>query len=589
MAVTDISPKRVGPEDQLEVLGSGFPESTPVEVIFEGDLHRPGQPKQRGVRVVARGRAKTNRLVVLDFSQGLNRVFTGSAGEGIHTTFRGNLQVRFVSEKTGREVKSGVLSDVVLDVTAPLPSPVLLRQRDVEAARALEFLGITLADPGTRGCCFVAAATGRAALAGVMPDDQLLSLDGVNVAEPTDLIVAGEAPVAKLGLRSHGAGPATVRDIDVQGFQHVAPSELRRALGLVMGTLLWVVIALGPLHSPLNRLASAIAARLAADGTHAPRSRWWSWHRLRRRGSVKVASADKKSVFGLLQVLTSIGLSLLTVALALRLELVKRELDVPLLALTCTVSFVTSAVILGWHNQGTRLKSALHGALAAFLLRVPWLGFLLMIGLEASSFDVSELAAAQHRISSGWLLFHDPGLFGLGLLTLAALIPEIGLSSRVLSGAHAPGPVIELLERVRRGIEVMVFALVAMGGTNIPGLAMVLAPESVLAQLLGAVLLLGKAAALYLILEGLRRVARRPNHRELRSLMATWGLFATFGLMATTELWSRVTMRFALGWLESVTEQLLALTLLLTVGGVVVRALMLLGRPGPRAEPALWM
>jgi len=589
MAITDISPKRVGPADQLEILGSGFPESTAVEVIFEGDLHRPGQPDQQSARIVAHGRAKTSRLVVLDFAEELNRAFTGAAGEGIHTTFRGGVEVRFVSAKTGRQVSSGMLSDVVLDVAAPLPSPVLLRQRDVEATRALEFLGITLADPGTRGCCFVATSTGRAALAGVLPDDQLLSLDGVNVAEPTDLIPAGEAPVAKLGLRSGVDGPVTVRDLDVQGFQHAAPSELRRALGLVMGVLLWVMIALGPLQSPLSRLASAIAARLTVEIGGAPRTRFWRWQRLRRDHTVHASIAPEQGVLGLFRILTLVGLAWLAVALGLGGELVERELDIPLLALISTVAFVTSAAILGCRNEGARLKDSLAGALTALVLRVPWLGLLLMVGLEAGSFAVGELGAAHRRVASGWLLFHDPGLFGLGLLVFASLIPEIARPRRVLGGRASPQPVVELLERVRRGIEVIILALIGLGGSNLPELAFMPAPESLSSQILGGLVLLGKAVALYLILEGLRRVAERPNPDEVRPLMLKWGLLSTSLLMATSELWSRLTARFALGWLESVTEQLLAVTLLGTAGWVVVRVWILRGRPRNRSEPALWM
>lgn len=579
LVVNGLSPARLGPADQLEIAGSGFPPSRAVDVVFRGDLHRPGREVERDVEIVARTQTSTSRSLSVAMTKELQSAFTGPDGEGLHTTFRGEVVVSYSPPKAGMAIR-GTLSDVVLDVSAPLLPPVLQRQRDLQTKEALGFLGITL---GESGCCVVAAAVGRAAAAGIKAGDQLVSMEGVSVQEPGDLIPQGRTRSAQLTLRENADGPVVRRDVDVQGFRHAAPSELRMAVLLVLGMATAVWLMYGPGNTLLSWVVRLLAERKPAWSGRLPSAAWLRHKGRSTLGRITTNEVPEHAMARLFGVLCFVGMAVLTTLLSLRVELVARELDVPLLSLfTATLSILCASIHVTSHG-GWRSLGVVKGLLSTVIFQLPLLCLVVMVGLTVGTLSAGELMGAQTPWPHGWLAFHDPGLMLLGLLAFVSLIPTVtgvGPVTRQSAG-KVGGSTLLLLQSVEDWVKVLIIVVATLGGSRLPFVSASDQFGTLGWQLVGAGLLQLKCLLAMGLLSAMRSLLGGVTIEEAYPLMLRHGMVTLVLAVAGNELWSFATARWSLGWLETVVRTVLLGSLVLAVGWVLARGV---SRP-PSTEP----
>src|SRR3712207_1331367 len=97
--VIDIAPREVDVGDRIEVLGANLPagEAKEAQVVFHGELRRPGQAPLEGQEIVVEKAKVSPDKISMIFTEGLQTRFCGRGSEAAHTTFRGDVIVKLAS------------------------------------------------------------------------------------------------------------------------------------------------------------------------------------------------------------------------------------------------------------------------------------------------------------------------------------------------------------------------------------------------------------------------------------------------------------------------------------------------------------
>ncbi len=579
LSLTGLSPRDLGVGDELEIQGSGLPEGKSARVAFRGDLYRPASPVERDVEIVARTTTSSPRSLSVSMTEALRTAFTGSSDAAKHTTFRGDIEVSFTPKKTGAAPVVGVLSDVVLDVAPPLVSETLQRQRDEDAAAALGFLGLTLRGAEMGECCVVASAEGRAHATGLGAGDRLVDLDGVTIQDKEDLVPSGRSRVARLTYRRSGTGPLITRELDVQGYRSAAPSELGPAMGFVGFFGLWLLLAHTRLGRPLEWTRRWLAVRLReTHSTTFPAMRL-NWRRRSWLQSRLVGLPDEAG-WGLLVVMTLIAITALGTLIGLRVDLVSSELDLALWVLAQTVAVGWAALLTRIALSSRSTWAAAKAAGSALLYQVPLLALTVTVVVATRSLRFVDLVGAQGTSPLGVNFFKSPPLLLLTFLALLALVPELSPSEP--SGAK-PVRWLELTRGISRLLSgtvhlwsaALLISLLSFGGYRVPFVSDTLQSSSYVWQLVGVVAWFAKAGCLVASVAALRHIAGELSMQQALPSLMRYGMGLVVMGAATAPLWSLLTRRYALVWLEDVSAWVLLASTLVAAGWVVSGAVRL--------------
>src|SRR5262245_28335448 len=235
--VLDFAPREAEVGDRLEVIGSGFPEGKTARGVFKGTLHRPGKEPVKGVEIDVEAPNSSSDKIEMMFTEGLQTSFCGSGDAAIHTTFIGNVIVSFPASTPGALPITGSVRGVQIDFRAPTARRAVIEAREKEGERALDFMGLTVAnDSPAAGGLRVSGvrAASPADLAGVLPADLITNFESVRVLSKGDIAPSDGARFAVLSFRRGEAGSAEeTRQINIEGFHASAPSDLLGA-GLVL-------------------------------------------------------------------------------------------------------------------------------------------------------------------------------------------------------------------------------------------------------------------------------------------------------------------------------------------------------------------
>jgi hypothetical protein len=585
--------------DELELVGSGFPEGKSARVAFRGDLYRAGSKVEQDVEIVARTTSTSPRSLSLVMTEVLRKAFTGPEEDAKHTTFRGDIEVSFAPKKAGSAPVVGVLSDVVLDVEAPLVSPTLQKQRDQTASEALAFLGIELRELECGSGCVVAGTVGRAAAAGLRTGDVLVDLDGVTVKSSWDLVPSSTRRTSRLSFRHGGAGPVVVRELDVQGYRSAAPSELGPAVGIIGFAVAVLLLFATRLGRPLEWLERWLAYRWQKRALEQnPRAT----EKRRFRFKSEWLGLPEEPAYQLLSVVLLVALFALGTAVALHDEIVSKELDLLLWCLTQTVSVVWATLLVSVAVRLGRVRSAFRAAVSALLHQLPLLALVVLCVLETRSLRLADLVDAQERFLVGWNVFHSPSHLILTFLALLALVPLVRVDGieTVLASAANPTPPSRIaalssgLGRVLGGTvhlwsSALLLSVVAFGGYLVPGVPVTEAWNRLPILCLGVLVLFSKTFLIVLAVMGLRFVAGDLRINESFDSWVRYALGLVVVALGLAMGWSFVGRRLALGWLEEATAWLLLLTTVVSLSVVFYRAVVLSRTPRRDIAPNPWI
>lgn len=505
--ISSYSPEHLDGGDQLEIVGTGFPEGRNGTVTFAGKVHRPGaEPEVRTV-VASIARSSPNRLVV-SFDETMQQAFAGDSCSS--ATFHGRMVVAFSSREAGAPPVTGTFSEVVLDLASPPIPKEIQQQREAEGDAVLAFLGLTLED--TRRHRELIVATVRpgspAAATGLQPGDVLISSNGVRVHTPSDLLPPSGVRFVDLAFARGKLRHRVERPLQVEGFRPAAPTALGGAamlIGLATGVML---LFMAPASRVLTWAARRVANRLKASvPTRLPSPRTvgsWLGQALR-----SLATEDFLPVGGQLLVLRLLPyLLFLTVSaaftiMAFGLPLIAADLDLALLLVAALTALTTSMLMLaGW--RGTDRWSLLRGswqALALLLFQLPGLTALGGVAVLTGSLRAVDMVEDQGGWPWQWHLFASPALLVAFILLLITTVPDVSRASHELPELEIDGPRAARLDHpatrflaffaewgyvfVLSGLAAIAF----LGGWRLPGLDWAAQQQSLVYQVLGAILL----------------------------------------------------------------------------------------------------
>jgi NADH-quinone oxidoreductase subunit H len=435
--VRSMVPAEVGPGEQLQLGGRGFPEGKTATVVFRGTLHRAGRPPVDDVRVVARSRTSRANLVSVPMTQALHAEFCGNGEDAAHTTFRGTIVVAFSPKDRGAAPVQGSLDNVVVDLTAPpLREQDALRQAE-SAERMARALGIELEPHPAEGKLVLRRATGRAAEAGLLGGDELLELDGLVLRSPADLIPSSDGPYSQLLVRRPGPLEPFSCPLRVEGLTPVLAKNAPAAAVITILACLLLAGCFAPMSRILTWTAQSIRTRSAPDGSGQGSSgRPWMLLREALRASLLEAFCTKQSP--LVRPLPFVLLASLAAAwtlLAFGGSLLGPGWDLLLLLLGPAALAVVNAIVRGGRpEQATgalsgrswSLARGLGAGLRALLQHVPVLVAALCATSVIGSANLNAVVMDQGGWPHHWTVFRGPGALMAFLLLCASLVPELG-------------------------------------------------------------------------------------------------------------------------------------------------------------------
>jgi hypothetical protein len=172
-----VEPAQIEPGGTLRIVGEGFPLGRSPIIDLHGIFYRPGAPP-RDIDARLTGEVQAETLIEAPIDAD---TIESLGGRG---TFEGMLRVAFVAANTRRDVfdEQSIVIDLLPDTSSQLYAE---PDRDLPPASigAADF-GVTLSreESGTRGVRVESVERDSlAARQGVLPDDQLVRLDGLHL------------------------------------------------------------------------------------------------------------------------------------------------------------------------------------------------------------------------------------------------------------------------------------------------------------------------------------------------------------------------------------------------------------------------
>ncbi len=557
LSVVDFSPRRADVGDQLEVVGTGFPEGKLGTITFRGDLHQPGTDPTRGVSITAPLARTSQNRVSLVLSERLQARFCGAGRDAQHTTFRGDVVIAFAPLKAGAPPVTGTLRDVALDLAPPpLPADVLA-ERAAEAEQFLKFAGIRVEPrrPEQLLELTVVLPHSRAAKAGLQPKDVIRQVDDVDVHAVEDLVPSGRHRFATLQVARGDLKHTAVHRMDVQGFRSAPPSELALA-SLIIGVAAAIVLLfMAPAAGLMTWAERLVARRLRASSSGGTLSRrgFWAWlqHGLVSMFSEDLLPAGRGLLLRVVPYLLFLCTSAAFTWLALGLPLISLDLDLGILLAASTTAMVTIGLMLGgWRDAGGwSLVAGIRSALQILTFQVPALTGVVCIVIMSGSARLPDIVSSQGALPWQWHLFRNPTLLVTFLLFLATALPETSRAGTDLPEAESSSgnagslrhPASRCLMFFAEWGHVFVLSSFAaalfLGGWRLPGVDPSTQLSALRLQVLGAVLFQAKCWLVVFTVLWVRWVLPRVRVDQVMSVC--WRFFIPLALatLVLTVLW----------------------------------------------------
>lgn len=404
MAVSGLGPTSVTENDFITLSGEGFVVGPEANIRFVGRAYRPGQ-EAAPIDVKISGSAVDGENLEVVVSAALVRQMCGPSDDVnvTHATFRGDVEASFAPRTKGAPPIVGRLRGIELDVfrngpTQTGPSPIRGASKNADPSALVETLGFALAENASNTLQVTRVDDNRPAhLANLRVGDVLHRWSGVRVYSMSDIdVYPGQRVVVLEVLREGQVNPVEL-GLDVEG---LAPLG---AQGWNVGLLLLGVLIVGVMVS---------RSRL---------SQWLVWLAVAKPETRK---ADARG-YGVLPFLV---VSAAFLALGLRRDFVPFDMDLPLVALLCSLALGFFAVGLAFNEQGFSLRSLLRvwfWQLPLHLVLAITVGVLV---LERGHASVWELGAIQDIGPLSYGAFASPPSF-LVTVTWVALSVVIALSA----------------------------------------------------------------------------------------------------------------------------------------------------------------
>ncbi len=569
--VIDVAPREADVGDRLEVLGTNLPAGDAKEatVEFRGELRRPGQPPRTGqVIEVDRAQVYSDKVSML-LTDGLLTRFCGHGEDAIHATFHGEVVVTIPSSTAGSLPVTGTVKNVTIDFRPPTPRRAVIEAREKEGRRALEFMGITLADDSpTAGGLIIktvrpASPANRAAL---LPGDLIASFEGVKVGSPGDVIPSGTERLPLIGVK-RGDAPPTVRQISMQGFHASAPTDLLGA-GLILGIaaailLLFMAPTAGVITWVERRVSARMQSRIGPNraGPHG----FLVWIADGVKSLLKediVPTESDGLLFRLAPYLVFVGVSATFVVMPFGQYLIAADLDIGILFVIAVTSLVTIGLMTGgWaSNNKWSLLGGIRSAAQIISYEIPGAVAIVCLVMMTGSLRLQDIINAQGGSGASvfdvggwpwyWYVFRNPVTFALFFLYFTTALAE---------GNRAPFDLPEAESELVAGYSteysgmrylffffaewanVFVMCGIAsalfLGGWQIPGIAPSQQEAHLSLQLIGTGIFLLKSWVLIFVVIWIRWTLPRVRIDQMMNLCWKWFVPASFLALILTAGW----------------------------------------------------
>lgn len=476
----DIGPRHVELGDHLRIAGSGFPEGRAAEVTFRGELHRAGEPVVRDVAIPTEARLASPHALDIVVMPELAARLCG-ASDPRHTTFRGDVEVRFAPRTSTGSAVGGTLDGVVLDITPDSTSPSAMQVLRSEGDRFARFLGASLL-PSEEGLVVASVAgQSRAQRGGLEPSDVVLELDGMIVRGPADFVPPPNVKTSVIAVR-RGSEQLAVR-VEADGFRYHSAQTLGPAV-LLLGLFLAPFLAL---WSPFGRLLAFLERRVGERLRSGRAPLPGEPPETRARRLLGAVSRQLPSSF--LPYLGLVAISSLFTLVALGNSIVARELDLFVVPAGLLAGLFVAALASGGAGGRWSLRMGARRAGASALLGAPLFAALVTSAVVTGSVRADDIVRVQGSLPWEWELFRSPALLIAGVAAVGSLVPSLGPAPFLGNRPRTAGA--RLLTMAEWGYRLSaagLLAIVLLGGWQLPGQT-----ASVVAQVLGAFTLLAKS------------------------------------------------------------------------------------------------
>jgi NADH-quinone oxidoreductase subunit H len=580
LQVMDVAPRDVEVGDTIEVLGTNLPSGDvkTATVSFVGQVHRPGQdpitidaacgPGSTCIQVD--GAKPTPDKVSFTFTEGLQTKFCGAGEEAAHSTFRGDVIVRFPPAAEGAPGVQGKVMGVTIDFRPPSARRIVMESRAKQGRAALDFLGIALDDAQAPSGGGLAVASVRAASpadrAGVRAGDVLVTFGGVSITASSDVIPARGARLAEIGIKR--GNDVLERQITVAGFESGAvPDDILGAL-LVLGiATIIILIFMAPTAGIITWVERRVSARMQSrvGPNRAGPQGFLVWIADGIKSIMKediIPTESDQWLFRLAPYLVFIGVSATFVVMPFGQYLIAADLDIGILFVISVTSLVAIGLMTGgWAaNNKWSLLGGIRAAAQVISYEIPAAVSIVCIVMMTGSLRMQDIIAAQGGMgdmvfSTGgwpwyWYVFRTPWTFALFFLFFTTALAE---------GNRAPFDLPEAESELVAGYSteysgmrylffffaewanVFVFCGIAsalfLGGWQIPGVSPGAQENSLALQILGVFLFLLKSWILIFIVIWIRWTLPRVRIDQLMNLCWKWLVPASFIGFLLCALW----------------------------------------------------
>lgn len=571
--VIDVAPREIDVGDRIEVLGTNLPtgEAKEARVTFSGTLRRPGQaPLENQEITVDRAQLSTDKVSMV-VTEGLQTRFAGRGDEAAHTTFRGNVTVTMTAAHTGLPVK-GTVKDITLDFRSPTPRRAILEARAKEGARALKFLGITVAaDSPTTGGLLVTevAPSTPASDARIQPGDLIVSFEGSKVASIADMIPTGSDRKPLIGIKHRSDAPAE-RPISIEKYSlhsFGAANDLLAAGILLLIAAGVIGLFMAPTAGIITWVERRVSGRMQArvGPNRAGPQGFIQWVADGIKSILKediIPTETDKPLFRLAPYLVFMGVSATFVVMPFGQYLIAADLDIGILFVIAVTSLVTIGLMTGgWaSNNKWSLIGGIRSAAQIISYEIPGAVAIVCLVMMTGSLRMQDIIGAQggaggSLIATGgwpwyWYVFRNPVTFGLFFLYFTTALAE---------GNRAPFDLPEAESELVAGYSteysgmrylffffaewanVFVMCGIAsalfLGGWQIPGVSPTQQEAHLPLQFLGAFLFLLKSWVLIFVVIWIRWTLPRVRIDQMMNLCWKWFVPLSFGAFLLTAVW----------------------------------------------------
>ncbi|HMJ51626.1 MAG TPA: NADH-quinone oxidoreductase subunit NuoH [Polyangiaceae bacterium] len=559
--VLDFAPREAEVGDRLEVIGSGFPEGKTARVVFKGTLNRPGKKPIKGVEIDVEAAQSSSDKIVMMFTEGLQTSFCGSGDAAVHTTFKGDVIVSFPAATVGSLPITGSVRQVQIDFRAPTARRAVIQAREQEGERALEFMGLSVANdsPAAGGLRVnTVQPASPADNAGVLPGDLISSFENVRVLSKGDVTPSGASRFAIMTFRRGEAGAAEeTRQISIEGFHASAPADLLGAGLVLLVAAAIILLFMAPVAGIITWVERRVSARMQSriGPNRAGPQGFLVWMADGIKSIMKediIPTESDQVLFRLAPYLVFIGVSATFCVMPFGQHLIAADLDIGILFVIAVTSLVTIGLMMGgWaSNNKWSMLGGIRSAAQIISYEIPGAIAIVCIVMMTGSLRVQDIIRAQGGFPWEWFMFRNPITFVLFFLWFTTALAE---------GNRAPFDLPEAESELVAGYSteysgmrylffffaewanVFVMCGIAsalfLGGWQVPGMSPEQQEANFLLQCVGAVVFQLKSWFLIFVVIWIRWTLPRVRIDQMMNLCWKWFVPASFAAFLMTGVW----------------------------------------------------